>query len=113
MPLLNNEPTLVDRSVFRRTDQVSGILHTLVAAAQEVKATALVLSECTAVDNSSVRPLVSLDLRLLDLSNTGVTDTEALQRLTNLQWLDLRGTGVTDEQVKSLKAALPKVEILN
>lgn len=138
-------------------DQVSGILHTLVAVAQEVKATTLVLSQCTAVDSNSVRSLVNLNLQLLDLSSTGVTDItplrgltnlqsfnlrgtevkdiaplrgltnlqtldlsgtevtdiEPLRDLTNLHWLDLSGTRMTDEQVKLIKAALPRVEVLN
>ena len=51
-------------------------------------------------------------LQSLDLTNTPIVDVTPLQGLTNLQTLNLKGTNVTEKEIEALRAALPKLEIL-
>jgi len=62
---------------------------------------------------SDLEPIKGLsNLELLDLSDTKVGNLEHIEELSSLKLLVLVKTKIADEQVKELRKALPKVQII-
>ena len=73
---------------------------------------ARVFSGLSLTQVADLAPLHGLhSLQSLNLSYTKVTDLVPLQGLTSLRSLNLWDTPVSGEQIESLEAALPKLEI--